>query len=312
MPLISGKILFEVANEFNFAICGFNFNNLEFLKAILGGASEEEAPVFIQTSENAIRYAGIEYLSGLVHAIKDKYSIPFALHLDHGKSVESVLLAINHGYTSVMIDWSDKPFEENLEITKKVVSLCAPLGISVEAELGKLVSLDIEPISRDSFLVNPEEAKEFVDRTGIDALAPAIGTSHGAFKFKGKPKLDYERLKRVKELTGVALVLHGASSVYPEYVEEINKFGGELEGAKGLPEEAIKEAVKLGINKINTDTDLRLAFMATLRRLMAEEKSNIDPRKFLKPAMEEVKKVVKRRIRLSGSSGKAELFTKYL
>jgi len=312
LPLISGKILFEVANEFNFAICGFNFNNLEFLKAILEGALEEDAPVFIQTSETAIKYAGVEYLSGLVHAVKDYYPIPFALHLDHGRSVESVLLAIRHGYTSVMIDWSDKPFEENLKITKEVVSLCTPLGISVEAELGRLVSLEEEATSKESFLVNPEEAKEFVDKTGIDALAPAIGTSHGAFKFKGEPKLDYERLKRVKELTGIALVLHGASGVYPEYVEEFNRFGGQLEGAKGVPDEAIEEAVRLGINKINVDTDLRIAFMATLRRLMAEERSSIDPRKFLKPAMEEVKEVVKRRIRLSGSSGKAELFKRYL
>ncbi len=312
MPLISGKALFEIANEFNFAICGFNFNNLEFLKAILEAAEEEEAPVFVQTSENAIKYAGIDFLAGLVHAVKDKYSVPFALHLDHGKSVESVLLALRYGYTSVMIDWSDKPFEENLEITREVVSLCAPLGVSVEAELGRLVSLELEPTSRESFLVNPEEAKEFVDRTGVDALAPAVGTSHGAFKFKGEPKLDYDRLKKVKELTGVALVLHGASSVYPEYIEIINEYGGEIEGAKGLPEEAIKEAIKLGINKINTDTDLRLAFMSELRRLLMEERRSIDPRKFLKPAMEEVKRVVKRRIRLSGSSGKAELFKKYL
>ncbi len=311
MPLISGKVLFEVANEFNFAICGFNFNNLEFLKAILEGALEEEAPVFIQTSENAIKYAGIEFLAGLVHTVKDKYPIPFALHLDHGRSIESILLAIKHGYTSVMIDYSDKPFEENLEVTKEVVSLCAPLGISVEAELGRLLSLEKELALRESFLVNPEEAKEFVDKTGIDALAPAIGTSHGAFKFKEEPRLDYERLRKVKELTGVALVLHGASSVYSEYVEEVNKFGGNLVGAKGIPEEAIRAAVEIGINKINTDTDLRLAFMSTLRRLMVEERNSIDPRKFLKPAMEEVKKVVKRRIRISGSSGKAELFTKY-
>ena len=312
MPLISGKVLFEVANEYNFAICGFNFNNLEFLKAILDAAEEEEAPVFLQTTETAIKYAGIEYLSGLVHSVKDHYSIPFALHLDHGKSLESVLLALRYGYTSVMIDYSDKPFEENLGITKEVVSLCTPLNVSVEAELGKLVSLDKEKISEEAVLVNPEEAKEFVDRTGVDALAPAIGTSHGVFKFRGKPRIDFERLKKVKELTGIALVLHGASSVYPEYVEEINEYGGELEGAVGLPEETIKEAVKLGVNKINTDTDLRLAFMATFRKVMLEERRSIDPRKYLKPAMEEVKKVVKRRIRLSGSSGKAELFKKFL
>ena len=201
MPLVSGKLLFEVANEHGFAVGAFNFNNLEFLKAILEAAEEEEAPVFVQTTESAIKYAGIEYLSGLVHAVKDKYKIPFALHLDHGKHVETVLLAIRHGYTSVMIDYSDKPYEENLRITKEVVSLCAPMGISVEAELGQLKGVEDEVVSREEVLVNPEQAKEFVDKTGIDALAPAIGTAHGAFKFKGEPKLDFERLRKVKELT---------------------------------------------------------------------------------------------------------------
>lgn len=307
MPLVSGKVLLEVANEHNFAIGAFNFNNMEFLRAILEAAEEEEAPVFIQTTESALKYTGIEYLAGMVHAVKDKYSIPFALHLDHGKNLESILLAVRHGYTSVMIDYSDKPFEENLKITKEVVSICAPLGIAVEAELGKLEGIEDNVVSREKVLVNPEEAKEFVDKTGVDALAPAVGTAHGVFKFKGKPTLDFERLKKVKELTGIALVLHGASGVYPEYIEEINKYGGEIAGATGLPEEDVKKAVELGINKINTDTDLRLAFIATLRKLLAEEKKNTDPRKLLKPAMEEVKEVVKRRIRLYKSQGKAHL-----
>jgi len=308
MPLVSGKVLFEKANEYNFAIGAFNFNNMEFLKAILDAAEEEQAPVFVQTTESAIKYAGIEYLSGMVHAIKDNYSIPFALHLDHGKHVETILLAIRYGYTSVMIDYSDKAYEENLKVTKEVVSLCAPLGISVEAELGKLVGVEDEVISLEEVLVDPEQAKEFVDKTGIDALAPAIGTAHGAFKFKGKPKLDLERLKKVKELIGVALVLHGASGVYEEYVKKINEFGGEIKGAKGVPDEELKKAIKLGINKVNTDTDLRLAFISKLRELINLEKGQIDPRKLLKPAMEEVKKLVKKRIRLYGSQGKAELF----
>ncbi|GAB6066573.1 class II fructose-1,6-bisphosphate aldolase [Aquifex pyrophilus] len=312
MTLLSGKVLFEVANEYNFAIGAFNFNNLEFLNAILEAAEEEEAPVFVQTTESAIRYAGIDFLSGMVHAVKDRYKVPFALHLDHGKHLETILLAIRHGYTSVMIDYSDKPYEENLKITKEVVSLCAPLGISVEAELGRLEGVEDNVVSRESVLVDPLQAKEFVDKTGVDALAPAIGTAHGAFKFKGEPKLDFERLKKVKELTNVALVLHGASGVYTEYLETINAYGGDIKGARGVPDEDIKKAVELGINKVNTDTDLRLAFIATLRKLMAEEKKVIDPRKLLKPAMEEVKKVVKRRIRLYGSQGKAELFRKYL
>ena len=308
MPLVSGKLLFEKANEFGFAVGAFNFNNMEFLRAILESAEEEEAPVFLQTTESAIRYAGIEFLSGMVHAVKDKFKIPFALHLDHGKQVETVLLAIRHGYTSVMVDHSDRPYEENLEVTRKVVSLCAPLGISVEAELGKLIGVEDNVESQEELLVDPEQAKDFALRTGIDALAPAIGTAHGAFKFKGEAKLDFGRLRKVKELTNLPLVLHGASGVYYEYVNEINRYGGELEGAKGVPDEDIRRAVELGINKVNTDTDLRLAFMAVLRRLISEEKRTVDPRKFLKPAMEEVKEVVKRRIRLYGSSGRASLF----
>ncbi len=308
MPLVSGKLLLEKAHEFGFAIGAFNFNNMEFLKAILEAAEEEEAPVFVQTTESAIRYAGIEFLSGMVHAVKDKYSIPFALHLDHGKHVETVLLAIRHGYTSVMIDCSDRPYEENLEVTRKVVSLCAPLGIAVEAELGRLGGVEDNVESLEEVLVDPDQAKEFALRTGIDALAPAIGTAHGAFKFKGEAKLDFERLRKVKELTNLPLVLHGASGVYYEYVNEINTYGGDIKGAKGVPDDDVRKAVELGINKVNTDTDLRLAFIATLRRLMSEERKNVDPRKFLKPAMEEVKEMVKRRIRLYGSSGRASLF----
>jgi fructose-bisphosphate aldolase class II len=308
MPLISGKSLLEKANEFGFALGAFNFNNMEFLKAILEAAEEEEAPVIVQTTESALRYAGIEYLSGMVHAVKDTYKIPFALHLDHGRSVNTVLLALRHGYTSVMIDYSDRSYEENLEITKKVVSLCAPLGVSVEAELGRLVGVEDHIESEEEVLVDPEQAKEFAMRTGIDALAPAIGTAHGVFKFRDEAKLDFERLRKTKELTNMPLVLHGASGVYYEYISEINRYGGEISGAKGVPDEAIRKAVELGINKVNTDTDLRLAFLSTLRRLLAEERRTTDPRKFLKPAMEEVKEVIKRRIRLYGSSGKASLF----
>ncbi len=307
MGLVSGKLLFEKANEFGIAIGAFNFSNLEVLKAILDAAEEEEAPVFIQTTESAIRYAGIEFLAGMVHAVKDKYKIPFALHLDHGKSVETVLLAIRHGYTSVMIDASDRNFEENVEITKKVVSVCAPLGISVEAELGVLKGVEDDIESEEEFLTDPEKAKEFALLTGIDALAPAIGTAHGVFKARIKPRIDFERLRRIKELTNMPLVLHGASGVYYEYILEIEKYGGELKGAKGIPDEDIKKCVELGINKINTDTDLRLAFISVLRRLIHEEKSITDPRKLLKPAMEEVKNMVKRRIRLYGSSGTAGL-----
>ncbi len=299
MPLVSGKVILEKAHEHNFAVGAFNFSNMEFLKAILEVAQEEGAPVFVQTSESALRYGGINFLAGMVHAVKDDFRVPFALHLDHGKSVETVLQAIRFGYTSVMIDMSDRSFEENVEITRKVVSLCAPLHIAVEAELGVLGSEE---------LTDPVQAKEFALKTGIDALAPAIGTAHGAFKFKGEAKIDLDRLREIKLSTNMPLVLHGASAVYYEYVMEINRYGGKVEGAKGVPDEVLKLAIELGINKVNTDTDLRLAFLASFRRIIQEERSQLDPRKLIKPAMEEVKEVIRRKIRLYGSSEKASLF----
>ena len=308
MPLVSGKLLFERANELGFAIGGFNFGNMEFLKAILEAAEEEEAPVFVQTTESEIKYAGIEFLSGMVHAVKDNYRIPFALHLDRAGSVETVLLAIRYGYTSVMIDCSYRSYSESLVVTRKVVSLCAPLGISVEAELGKFVGVEDNTEGIDSALVDPEQARDFSLKTGIDALAPAIGTAHGAFEFRGGTRFDFERLRKVKELTNLPLVLRGASGMYYEYVSEINRYGGKLEGVRGVPDDDLRRAVELGINKVNTDTDLKLAFVATLRRVMSEEKKNIEPKKFLRPAMEEVKELVKRRIRLYGGSGRASLF----
>ena len=308
MPLVSGRELFEKANEFSFAVGAFNFSNMEFLRAILEVAQEEDAPVFIQTTESAIEYAGINSLAGMVHALRDDFKVPFALHLDHGKSVETVLLALRHGYTSVMIDLSDRPYEENLEITRRVVSLCTPLGVSVEAELGQLMGVEDNVESKESLLVDPELARRFSLETGITALAPAVGTAHGAFKFSDRAEIDLERLRKVKELTNMPLVLHGASGVYYEYVAEINRYGGDIKGAKGLPDQVLRDAIELGINKVNTDTDLRLAFTASVRRLLSEEKKLTDPRKLLKPAMEEVKEVIRRRIRLYGSSGMASLF----
>jgi len=310
MPLVSGRILYERANELGLAVPAFNFSNLEFLKAILEVAQEEDSPVFLQTTESSLRYAGIEFLAGMVMAVKDSFRIPFALHLDHGRSVDTVMLAIRHGYTSVMIDLSDSPYEENLEVTRKVVSLCAPLGISVEAELGILGGEEDDVECPRTFLTDPQEAKEFALKTGITALAPAIGTAHGPFKSAGEPQLDFERLRQIKEETQMPLVLHGASSVYYEHVAEINRYGGEIKKARGISEGDIKTAIGLGINKINTDTDLRLAFVASLRRVMVEEKGTTDPRKLIAPAMDEVKEVIRRRIRLYGSSGTAGVYLK--
>jgi len=305
MPLVSGKILFSTAHEYGFCIGAFNFSNLEFLKVILETAEELEAPVFVQTTESAIKYAGIEFLSGMIKEVSDRFKIPFALHLDHGRKVETVLKAIRHGYTSVMIDCSDKPLEENIDITKYVVSLCAPLGISVEGEVGVLGGVEDGVGGSVGKLTDPEEALKYAELTGIDALAPAVGTAHGPFKYREEPFIDINLIEEIKSKLNMPLVLHGASSVYKEYVEEINKYGGEIKDARGVSEELIKKSIEAGINKINTDTDLRLAFLGELRRIMAEEKNVTDPRKLIGPAMEGVREVIKRRILLYGSEGKA-------
>ncbi len=305
MPLVSGKKLFTIAHEYGFCIGAFNFNNLEFLKAILETAEEMEAPVFVQTTESAIRYAGMGFLTGMVKEVSEKFRIPFALHLDHGKEIETVLKAIRYGYTSIMIDYSDKSFEENVEITRYVVSLCAPLDISVEGELGILAGMEDEIKAEKSQFTDPEQALKYINLTGIDALAPAVGTAHGVFKYKRESFIDINLLMEIKKITNMPLVLHGASSVYEEYIRKINTFGGEIKGAKGVSEDLIREAIEAGINKINTDTDLRLAFIAEMRKLIIEEKAVIDPRKLLKPALEEVKNVIRKRILLYGSEGKA-------
>ncbi len=293
MPLVSGKALYEVANRYNFAICGFNVNNLETLKAVLEVAQELNSPIFLQTSPKAIKYMGENFVKLLKDYLKDS-TVPVALHLDHGKSLKDVLFALRVGYTSVMIDASDKSFEENVRITQEVVSLCLPLGVSVEAELGVL---------REGSYTEPELAKEFILKTGVDALAVAVGTSHGAYKFKGEPKLNFKVLEEIKLRTRAPLVLHGASSVYKDLKDCLN-----LEEAVGVPEEELREAIRLGINKINTDTDLRMAFLCALREYLNKNPKEIDYRKHLLHATNRVKEVVRRRILLSGSEGKASLF----
>ena len=306
------KDILEKANREGYAVGAFNFNNLEFLQAIVEAAEAENAPVIVATSEGALKYLGngdplrgAKMAQAMVRTLADSVRVPIALHLDHGKHLEFILYALQAGYSSVMIDLSDKPFEENLEGTKRVVELAHSLGISVEAELGKLAGIEDNVVSRESVLVDPEEAKVFVEKTGVDFLAPAIGTSHGAFKFKGEAKLDFERLKKVKEYTNLPLVLHGASMVPEDKVELANKYGAEIKGAKGVPADALKKAIEFGINKVNVDTDLRITFMATLRKVLDEKRSEIDPRKLLGPGKEALVEVIRDRIRFLGSSGKA-------
>lgn len=307
MPLISAKIILDDANKNNYAVGAFNINNMEFLQAVFSAANSEKSPIIIAASEGAMKYAGPDMLYSMVKTISDAYpEIPVALHLDHGSNLNAAMTAVKAGFTSVMIDASNFPFEENLKMTKQVVSICHPLGISVEAELGRLKGVEdnISVAERDAVLINPNEARDFIESSGIDFLAPAIGTSHGAFKFKGEAKLDFERLKKVKELTGIPLVLHGASSVPEAASKKFEEFGGDLKGAKGVPFDVLKEAIKFGINKVNTDTDLRISFLSKVRESIATDRSQIDPRKIFGPARDYVVEIIRERMKILGSSGR--------
>ncbi|MDQ7779168.1 MAG: class II fructose-1,6-bisphosphate aldolase [Planctomycetota bacterium] len=307
MGLVSGKEILQKANKGGYAVGAFNFVNMEVLDAILSAAQDENAPVIVAASEGAIKYAGFETIVALATTGAAARKIPIALHLDHGKDMKLIEKCIKGGFTSVMIDASHAPFNENVETTKKVVEMARPKGISVEAELGRLTGVEdhVSVAERDAVLVNPAEAESFAKQTGIDSLAPAIGTSHGAFKFKGEAKLDIERLAKVKKATQLPLVLHGASSLPEEIVGLVAKFGGKLDGAHGVPDSELQKTIAGGINKVNVDTDLRLAFLGGLRRVLLEQKEEIDLRKVLGPAKEMVYKAVRSRIKVLGCSGKA-------
>lgn len=305
--LVSGNDILLKAHNEAYGVGAFNFVNFEMLKSIFESADESSSPLIIQASEGAIKYMGIENVVGMAKLFAQQYPhIPVALHLDHGTSFESCKTAIEAGFTSVMIDASHHNFEENLAITKKVVDFAHSRGVSVEAELGRLMGIEdnISVDEKDATLVNPKEAEEFVRESGVDFLAPAIGTSHGAFKFKGEPKLDFDRLLEVKRLTKIPLVLHGASAIPQEVSESFLQSGGDLKGSKGVPFEFLVKAVQGGINKINTDTDLRIAFIAEVRKIANANNSEFDLRKFFSPAMQAVKQVIKERMKLLGSANK--------
>jgi fructose-bisphosphate aldolase class II len=299
--LVVGKELLLAARRGGYAVGAFNIQNLESLLAVVEAAVEERSPVIVAVTPGAIKYAGLNHLAGLAKAAAESAPVPMALHLDHGEDIETVRKCLEAGFTSVMIDGSHLPFEENVALTRKVVELAHLRGVSVEGELGKLAGVE----EREAVLTDPDEAKEFVERTGVDALAVSIGTSHGAYKFKGEPRLDFERLRVIREKVDVPLVLHGASSVPQWIIEKATKYGAELTGAKGIPEDHIRRAIELGITKINIDTDMRLAFTATVREVLANQPKEFDPRKILGPAKEAMKEVVKAKMRLFGSSGKA-------
>ena len=309
MGLVTTKEMFEKSMKEHFAIGAFNVNNMEIIQGIVDAAKEENSPVILQASSSAIKYARINYLMKMIEAATEETDVPIAIHLDHGPDFETCKMCIDAGFTSVMIDGSKYDFEENVALTKKVVDYAHERGVVVEAELGKLAGIedDVNVASSDAMYTDPEQAKEFVDRTGCDSLAIAIGTSHGAYKFKGEAKLRFDILQKVKEkLPNTPIVLHGASTVIPELVEKCNKYGGNIPGAKGVPDEMLHEASQKGVSKINVDTDLRLAMTAEIRKVFAENPEVFDPRKYLTPAREKIKETVKHKMRdVFGSTGKA-------
>jgi fructose-bisphosphate aldolase class II len=304
--LVTNRELLFPARKSGYAVGAFNINNLETLLAVTEAAAEERSPVIVSVTPSAIKYAGLTYLARIVKTAAENISVPMSLHLDHGEDFETVSKCIEAGFTSVMIDGSFLSFDGNVALTKRVVDYAHRFGVSVEAELGRLAGMEEKTVEeREAVLTDPDAAENFVKRTGVDALAVAIGTSHGAYKFKGEAKLDFERLRLIAEKVEIPLVLHGASSVPSWIIEKATKYGAELSGAKGIPEEHIKRAISMGISKINIDTDLRLAFTATVREVLANSPKEFDPRKILGPAKEAMKEVVKGKMRLFGSSGKA-------
>ncbi len=306
MPLITSKEIFKKAYRGGYAIGAFNVNNMEIIQGIVEAAKEEKSPVILQVSGGALKYANPIYLKKLVEAAIEDTDLPIVLHLDHGANFDICKKCVDLGFTSVMIDGSKYPFEENIRVTKKVVEYAHSKGVVVEAELGKLAGVEdaVKVNKKEATYTDPDEAVEFVERTGIDSLAVAIGTSHGAYKFKGTPSLDFERLEIItKKLDGFPLVLHGASTVMPEFVAKCNEFGGKLPGAQGVPEDMLRRAATLGVCKINVDTDLRLAMTATIREYFAKHPEDFDPRKYLGPARDAIKEMVKHKIKdVLGSS----------
>lgn len=312
MALVTTTEMFKKAYDGGYAIGAFNVNNMEIVQGITEACREENAPVILQVSKGARAYASHTYLMKLVEAaVLDCPDIPIALHLDHGPDFETCKSCIDGGFTSVMIDASSKPFEENIEITKQVVDYAHQYGVVVEAELGTLAGIedDVNVASEDSSYTRPEEVEEFVRRTGCDSLAIAIGTSHGAFKFKPgtKPQLRFDVLHECeKKLPGFPIVLHGASSVPQEFVRMINTYGGAMKDALGVPEDQLREAARSAVCKINIDSDLRLAMTGSVRKHLVEFPSEFDPRQYLKPARANIKELVRHKlVDVLGCAGKA-------
>ncbi|MEA1938013.1 MAG: class II fructose-1,6-bisphosphate aldolase [Pseudomonadota bacterium] len=304
--LVSTHAMFADALAGRYAIGAFNVNNMEILQAVVDAAEQSRSPLIVQASESAIKYARTPWLLKMIEAALETTTIPIALHLDHGGAPEICKTCIDAGFSSVMIDASGYPFEENVAMVREVVNYAKPRGISVEAELGKLAGVEdsVNVSAKDATYTNAEEAAIFVERTGCDSLAIAIGTSHGAYKFKGDAQLDFERLAEIRAAIGAdfPLVLHGASSVPEELVMLANRYGANLPDAKGVPASMLSQATKNGIAKVNMDTDLRLAMTASIRKVFAEKPSEFDPRKYMGPGRDAITDLVKTKMKLLGSA----------
>ena len=312
MALVDTKKMFEMAYKNGYAIGAFNVNNMEITQGIIAAIAEEKAPLILQISRGARSYASMSYLRAIIDvAVQENPGIPIAMHLDHGDTFETCKQCVDDGFTSVMIDASTHPYEENIAITKKVVEYAHDHDVVVEAELGQLggIEEDVVGVSADDVskhLTDPDQVVDFVEKTGCDSLAVACGTSHGAFKFKTEPKLAFDVIEEVGEkLPGFPLVMHGSSSVLKEFKDLINKYGGDMPDAMGVPEEAISKAAKMAICKVNIDTDLRMALTAKIRQVFAEKPGEFDPRKYLGPGREAIKGMVKRKLHVVGCAGKA-------
>ncbi|MBQ9553185.1 MAG: class II fructose-1,6-bisphosphate aldolase [Clostridia bacterium] len=311
MPLVTTKKMFKDAYEGGYAIGAFNVNNMEIIQGIVQAGQKLNAPLILQVSKGARKYANHTYLVKLVEAAVETTGLPIALHLDHGPDFETCKSCIDGGFTSVMIDGSHFPYEENVALTKKVVEYAHAHGVVVEGELGQLAGIedDVNVSAEDASYTKPEQVQDFVEKTGVDSLAIAIGTSHGAYKFKPgqKPQLRFDILEEVgKRLPEFPIVLHGASSVVPEFVAQINQYGGALDDAIGIPEEMLRQAATMAVCKINIDSDLRLAMTAAIRKYMAENPKHFDPRQYLAPARDAIQGMVEHKIEtVLGCAGKA-------
>jgi fructose-bisphosphate aldolase class II len=310
MALVNTKKMFAMAYKNGYAVGAFNVNNMEITQGIIKAVAEKKAPLILQVSRGARAYASISYLKAIINVVvEENPDIPIAINLDHGDNFETCKQFVDDGFTSVMIDASKQPFEENIEATKKVVEYAHPRDVVVEAELGQLGGIEEDVVGVDDVskhVADPKQVEEFVEKSGCDSLAVACGTSHGAYKFKSEPKLAFDVIQEIqKRLPGFPLVMHGSSSVLREFVDLINKYGGDMPNAMGVPEEAVSKAAKMGICKVNIDTDLRLALTAKIRQVFAEKPGEFDPRKYLGPGRDAIEEMVRHKLDVLGCAGKA-------